>query len=763
MAPARPVSLTATFSRQKFRRTIWALVLGLVAAGCTNGNGKASPPSTTGQSSSDVATTSIGAAAPATTFPAAPELATRISRDWSPLGEPGVGGRLTDLAVDPNAPSTLLAGGDLLGIARSQDRGATWQSTFGLAGSEISRFTFNPARPGEVWAATMSGPHRSLDGGRTWQLLRNGMGPVSSGSYTAPIDRVIVDPDRDGHLWAFGGSHREWDAPGKPEWGAIWETIDSGATWSKLATVAEGTNLLDSLRLPDGTLWVAALRRGLFRSTDGGQTWAAANEGLPHRNVRALAADPNNPRQLWVALASEPANSKLVAGGIYRSTNGGTAWRSASNGLGQKVGNDANSTSRYYTVVVSAADPNVLYTADVGWGSEGIYRSDDGATSWAKVLAGSAAVKAAYGTPPTAEALAADPTDSRQVYAANAEYIVHSTDGGKTWTDTSSVRTAEAAWRGTGFSGLVANRVRFDPKRPGIVVLCAFDGANPFLSVDRGNSWSRPLAANNLWGGCTDAAPAPSGRWFVLAGQGNEFGGVASFDPATGQSVVTSGAAAGLPAKGNIGGPLGSLTVATNPDGSDAVLVSLAGRLYRSVDSGVTFRPVNGITEVEDLTHSPTQPQVVFAATGAGLARSNDGGATFAAAIAGPGRAARLAVDPAGVVYAAVWREQGGGLFRLEPTTGVWQLLLNDPTTYEVAIDPRDPARLLLATNDHPFHDIVTSKGILVSLDGGATWSPFNEGLPLYRVSAVAFDPHVDGVVIAGTFGRGHFVARLTR
>jgi hypothetical protein len=115
-----------------------------------------------------------------------------------------------------------------------------------------------------------------------------------------------------------------------------------------------------------------------------------------------------------------------------------------------------------------------------------------------------------------------------------------------------------------------------------------------------------------------------------------------------------------------------------------------------------------------------------------------------------------MAVDAAsGTVYATVGRTEGGGLWRF--AGGAWSKLLDEPMTFDVAVDPTDSAHLLVATNDHPFHDRVASVGMLSSTDGGATWAPANDGLPLLRVAAVGFDPAQPGRVVIGTFGRGFF------
>ena len=78
-----------------------------------------------------------------------------------------------------------------------------------------------------------------------------------------------------------------------------------------------------------------------------------------------------------------------------------------------------------------------------------------------------------------------------------------------------------------------------------------------------------------------------------------------------------------------------------------------------------------------------------------------------------------------------------------------------------VAVDPSDPCRLVLVTDDQPFHDVTRATGVYASLDCGLTWTAINDGLPVLRGSAIAFNPHDPSQLVLGTSGRGFFVAQL--
>ena len=100
----------------------------------------------------------------------------------------------------------------MLGIGLSTNGGDAWEPTSGLLSWEVGDFTSHPNRPGEVWAGTLSGPHRSLDGGRTWESMRRGMPAPRYGEFTAPVETVLYDLGSGARtkLLAFTGDHRDF-------------------------------------------------------------------------------------------------------------------------------------------------------------------------------------------------------------------------------------------------------------------------------------------------------------------------------------------------------------------------------------------------------------------------------------------------------------------------------------------------------------------------------------------------------------------------
>lgn len=684
---------------------------------------------------------------------------------WRPLGEPGVGGRVTALAVDPSNPDNILVGGDLLGTARSVDGGRTWERSDGLLSLETARFTFDPNRPDVVWVATMSGPHVSTDGGATWEPRRAGLAELEPYSYSAPVEVITFDNSVPDRLLAFGGSNREWESPGVPAWGVVWESLDDGETWSQLATIAGGANIVSAVQLADGTLLVAALDEGVYRSADGGRTWVGSSDGLPHSNVRNLAVVSGS-RTVYAALAEDPGDgNEFLNGGIYRSDDGGVTWQNRSDGLAQRRSTVADFTSRYDTIAVSALDTNTIWTADLAYGLEQIYRSDNGGESWEVELGGDDQdeVATAYSSPVTAEVLVADPERNELRFVAQSEYVLRRQSNGD-WVDATSSDSSSGR-TGTGFSGLVARAVTFDPADEDGLSLNALDGGQYLRSENAGKTWTRPLTSWNQWGGATSMSIAgPSGdHAYVLLGQFGQFGGIAASTDGQETWTFAAGVDVGLPERSADVESIGNI-VALDQD-PRRVVATIDGSIHVSTDAGATWtRTLDGTYSA--LARGPADDVYVADADAVYLL---DREADEVAELPGsPVGVDRITTDPTtGWLYAVRWGvdDNTSGLVSRWDGARWTQLCLEatscgtglDRYAADLAVDPYDSDHLIVATNDLPFHDVIGAQGVLESTDGGATWVPVNDGLPVRRVSTVAFDPHRRGRLVIGTTGGGFF------
>lgn len=686
---------------------------------------------------------------------------------------------MTALSISPHDHQRVLVAGDMLGIGVSEDGGDTWRSTSGLTCYEIADFTWHPTDPHVVWAGTMGGPVVSSDAGLTWSTARHGFPPLSNVQYSAPIEKILFDPRDVKRLLAFGGSSRGWTSPGKPLWGAVWESTDGGAAWSRLTIIGRdgtnaadetaGVNLIAAVRdaVNPNTIYVVASGEGVLISEDNGHTWSKRTAGLPSGTVCRLVAHPTKSGTLWVALGSSGAGADRRPGSIYMTSDGGRTWTPRSDGLAQTVTADDNFTSRYTALAISPTDPDLLYTNDSAWNTGVIYRSRDGGAHWEGVATKG---NVGHGTPKGIAAVATfypagigmgpsivSPTDPRIVLFANSEFIVRSRDGGTTWEDvTARPVPSTDGWRGTGYSGLCSVNARFNPHAPDWLALNAMDAGKLLQSRDGLHSWTLPAAKPNPWMGGNDTSFADARTAYTTLGQHGTFGGIASTTDGGVTWSVHAGVECGLPNAESRGDATGIFASHVRPA---AVWAVVNGTLRRSQDGGLHWTEVDTGHGLTWLAGDPTSADRFYASGIFNIYRCDDG-ATLVP-IGGPRGGGRLAVDAKGLLYAVGAEGRNGGSSGLWRYDGhSWTRLLDDRFLVNVAIDPRDSTRLAACTNEDPFNDECDAKGVYLSSDAGRTWRLANQGLAMLRGYALAFDPADHERLVFGSFGRGYFITR---
>jgi hypothetical protein len=697
----------------------------------------------------DLPTTGVGGTSPSSTTP-------DLTSGWFPLGEPGVGGRVTGLAVDPINPNIVLVGGDMLGVGLSLDGGRSWETTTGFSSWEINAFTWDASNPSVVWVGTLSGPYESMDGGHTWVSRRTGM-PTGDYPYSAPVQKVLVDATNPQHLLAFGGNQRQFIAAGTGalNYGLVYESLDGGAHWTTIANIGTNWNVADVVAgSPDlQTLYAAVLHHGVFKSTDGGHSWSPVTNGLPNGEAMALASDPQTPGVVWAALGhnASATNGVYRPGGIYETTDGGQTWVSENTGIPQVAGTAANATAMDS---IFLAGDGTLYTADEGLADQNRYESTDGGAHWTQ--AGKSFSRADPGAAtPYAWASSAN---GGFVIGGSSNTLMATTSRGASWYDTASTQLAGGAWRGNGFSGILGTRVAFDPAQAGEIFLTGFDSGNLLRSTDAGISWTRPLAGwDNYDGGYDVQAGGPAGNIvYEVLGQASAFNGIGvSTDSGQTWSVHVGGT---LPARYAVGSRQGSIAIASN-DGSTAYAVLPDKQLYVTTDTGAAWTPVSLPSPAYAVAASPDF-RTVYVATDAGVEQiANQGQPVLLSG--SPAGLHRLVVDPDGTAYGTGPLNGGSRSGLWSNQTGAWTRVSTNAWVNDVAIDPLNPRHVVYVTNDNPYHTTSLATGVWVSCDAGHTFSQYNPGLPMLRVLSVAFDPWIPGRVIIGTDGRGYWQTQL--
>lgn len=705
---------------------------------------------------------------------------------WVPLREPGSGGWVTSLRISPHDSRRWVTGGDMLGAGLSLDGGRTWGPTFGFASWEINDATFHPKDPNVVWYGTLSGPYKSKDGGQNYEEKRNGFPAPTNFGYSAPVERILFDPNDSNHLITFGGSSRGWDLPGqKPLWGAVWESKNGGENWTKIATigtdgnttdVAKGVNIY-SAEFAAGSsqiLYAVSPEAGFFVSKDGGKTWTKSQNGLPHSKVLRVQAHPKEAQTLWVSLgAFKPQGAqKALPGGIYKSTDGGAQWMPLNNGLAQGSDASENLTSSFPAFAVSPKNPDVMYCADGAWNQGILYVTRDGGKNWraaaTKKNIGQAPVNLVQPISQVETALPAglagtvfsiDPNNPDVAVCTGSEHFIGTGDGGQTWRDWGNDRQDDGGWKGRGFTGWCSMNARFNPWKRDQIALNALDAARLLITDNGGKSWQRYLSDPTPWGGGVDTCFTPEGWIFVTTGQHGSFHGIGRSKDGGKTWQVLQGAPNGLPEAGWGKGPNEPAGIYALPGAPDKVWAAIGGKLYASRNGGDNWKIVELGPGLRWIAADPKNTARFFVSGDKDVYLTRDGGQNWTP-IGGPRKAGRMAVDTLGRLYICAEESERGGLWRWDeklPDAEKWTRLWDDRWIMNVAVDPHDPNRLAFTTNQNPYVEVSRATGVWLSEDAGKTFRTANDGLPMLRGHAIAFDPFEPGELIFGSFGRGFF------
>ena len=332
-----------------------------------------------------------------------------------------------------------------------------------------------PSQPGVFYIGQVNGGvWKSDDYGRIWT-------PIFDHESTQSIGAIAVAPSNPNIIYVGSGEglHR----PDLSVGNGIYKSTDAGKTWTHLG-------LRDGFQIPalaidprdPNRVFAAVLghpygpneERGLFRSTDGGQTWQKVITKDENTGASDVEIDPSNPDVIYASMweAREGPwedNNEFngTGGGLFKSTDGGATWHPLSNGLPKDL-------SQIY-VAIAPTDPRRLYaTIAIASGPLAVYRSDDAGDSWSKVTDDPRPSGRIGGGD-----LAIPRVDSKNpdiVYCAST-VTMRSTDGGKTW---SGFRGAPG---GDDYQNLWIN-----PNDPNIILIVSDQGA--IITVNGGASWS---------------------------------------------------------------------------------------------------------------------------------------------------------------------------------------------------------------------------------------------------------------------------------
>ena len=702
---------------------------------------------------------------------------------WRNVG-PGGGGWIQSVCASPHDPEELFVGCDVGGFYRSADGGQSYTiHNTGLQDYWVECIVPHPRDPRTIYLGCESGVYKSTDRGATWRWLRDGFPPKQRYRWSAPIGALAIDPEAPRVLYAGIGRPRRHSGGA----GAVYKTRDGGRHWARVN--AEGSlpddALVSDLVLDprDSRHLYLACQHGLFQSFDGGASWRPTVDGLPHRHVRRVALCQAHPDVVCLTLWSPPGKPPWQ-GGVYRSTDGGKSWAPCLEGLRKHVGKPGQPpqmTANVDRIVVHPRDPDVAYVGGVGWVNATLYKTTDGGKSWTEVTRRGEDGNMERGWitmwGPTVKCLAMSPLDPDVLYYGTSGHVLKTTDGGQTWRQAYTRVLPDGRIQGTGLEVTCVHNVIPHPTDPRRLYV-GYADIGLLVSDDRGATFRRCVEGiepremrNSLFDIAFDPDD-PRHCW-------GSFGGRRAGSVAESTDGGRTWQMVGTPKTGLPNVPHRTLLI----ERATRRLLTVGGPkgVYASDDGGHTWRPSgDGLPHgsVRDLVAHPTQPGVCWCALGddgrspGAVFRSDDGARTWRQVSRGLDVAdvKRLAVapgDPQRLYLAARDRRLGGrtlpgGVYRSDDGGVTWRRVLDDNFVQGLAVDPRDPDVAYAGLTDHPYHDESTGDGILMTRDGGSTWTSLNgRGLTCKQVNAIAIDPRDPRRLYLGTGGNGVFVATL--
>lgn len=517
---------------------------------------------------------------------------------WKFVGPTNIGGRITDIAVDPTTtPSTVYAAVASGGIMKSTDGGMTWTPAWPTSNVQVMG-ALARGSDGTLWAGTGeanpsgggdqfltdasplgNGIYKSTDGGQRWQLS----GLPNSGAF----GRIAVNPDNPNEVWAAAS----------------------------------------------GWLNVTSHQRGLYHTTNGGKTWVRSL-APPNSTTGAIdvAVDPANPNLILASLSDKFRTDGAfhyggVGSGLYRSTNDGRTWTRLDNSnlTGPVCSWDASQSGLNVStdlgriaIAFAPSNPNRVYIQSSGFNGpdKGFYVSNDAGQTWtcggAEPGSPTAGYEWYFGR------LWVDPVDENHVFAADIN-LKNSTDGGNTWTSSRGPHGDQHA-------------MAWDPNVPNQVYLG--DDGGMYVSTQNGATGTWTHAQVEPWNQAYHISVSQQDPSRIVAGLQDQ-GSIRSWTPGTEPTDLTQW--------NSFGGGDGHY-VQINPDNELVYYECSQGApprvsCARFVDSAATGPGVTTtrttlsspdwpsntrVTTDSPLVLDPADPNYVYVA-GTSIARSGDG------------------------------------------------------------------------------------------------------------------------------------------
>ena len=695
-----------------------------------------------------------------------------------PLREVGpavAGGRIADIKVDPTNKSVWYLGVGSGGVWKTTNAGTTWTPIFDDQRTySTGTIALDPTNPEVVWVGTGenvsgrhlgwgSGVYRSRDGGASWDNV--GM------ETSEHIGKILIRPDNgatvlvasEGPLWASGGER------------GVYKTVDAGETWAHVLAIDENTGVTDLEFDPSdpNVVYAAAYQRrrhiwglmsggeksGIYKSTDGGDSWREVTRGLPSGDMGkiGLAVTPADPNLVYATIETADGDR-----GFYRSTDKGESWEHRNNYISGGTG-----PHYYQEIEASPTEADIVIQMDVFF-----QITRDGGSTFNNL--GSGREKHSDN-----HALWIDPDNTLHMLAGTDAGLYETFDRGITWRHFPNLPISQF------YKVAMSNAEPFYDLLGGAQDLGTLWGPSRTTSTEgvRNEDWYFPMGADGYG---VQIDPSDPDILYLMTQQGNLF----RTDRKSEESlrIQPQPAVGNPPERWNWDSP-----IMISPHDSDRLYFA-SQRLWRSDNRGDSWKAISGdlttntnryelpymgrvwelgamhdngamslYSTLTSVTESPVAEGVLYTGSDDGLIHfSGDAGQTWTRAAALPGVPERAFINKvevsqheANTVFALADAHKVGDftpyLFRSDDNGRSWTSIRGDLPDGTIA---------WAIQQDHVVPDLLVLAGewgLYFSPNGGTNWHKLSAGAPTIAFRDVKLHRRDDDIVGA-TFGRGIYI-----
>ena len=730
---------------------------------------------------------------------------------WQYLGPKNISGRATDIAVaDRPGGRRIYVGYATSGVWKSDDAGTSWQAIFeNMPSTSVGDLATARSNPSILWVGTGEanlfrasmpgvGIFKSTDDGRTFTH----MGLTD----TQTIGRILVHPTNPDIVYVAASGHEWTDNENR----GVFKTVDGGKTWNKVFYRSPRTGAWDLVMDPANpeviyaSMWQRIRRKwsdprvepgysegGIWKTEDGGKTWAEVNSGLPAPEFRGrigIDISRSNPKVLYAFVDNyepgrppqpnesdaygRPINeARIKAAEVFRTDDAGATWRKVSESNEFMTRHSGTYGWVFAQVRVDPADENTVYTLGLG-----LNVSKDGGRTFA-TFANSRSVHGDH------HGMWLDPSNPQVIYNVNDGGFYQTSDAGQTWKFAVSaggsqfynltVDNSSPAWVYGSVQDVGSRRGRLDlsqgrDKIAPVDFENAPGGEGSFQAVDPVNP--NIVYSHGFYGNFTrDDLSVPPGQRGRRGGAAEP--GASTAPPAPQRSTNIRPKEENLRAQW-------MAPVVVSPHDPNTVYLGYQ-YVFRSNNRGDAWEKISGDLTGNDpaqmlpkssseipyqtitaLAESPRVKGLIYAGTDDGrLQVTTDAGKTWTDLTANvPTKKWYSRVVPSQHADQTVYITQRGredddfAVYVYKSTDGgktFTTLASNLPAGAVNVIreSPRDPNVLFLGTDF----------GAFISTDAGRRWNVLGGGLPSTQVSDLAYQGR-DNVVVISTYGRGIWV-----